>query len=679
MKKKLLMIAMSLCMVLTCMPQTLSTAFAAETGSDTTVSEPQQAADREGHDCGYHRPEGICVSIPERPNKQTYRRAVQNADPAQTVSEPISGASLETDETKDRIGKDYLRKLQGANNTSLVYAYEKIAKAIDCHEDSVEFAVDENVGITSKEADMVYYLVKEDYPEFFWWGNGAPTYYVYKESNNIAEIELVGTDPDSEGKITNVYTFATRGEIEAAKAKFDATVNEIVAQTAQMNKYESELFFHDWIALNNYYDDTFSKPHNHDAYGAIVDGVAVCEGYTRAMQVLLNKRDIKNYTVSGTSRNSAGEEVGHTWNVVELDDGKWYQVDATWDDQGDKESDIFYAYFNITTDQMKNDHTIPGKDDKNYPNYVIYECNSTTYWYYTQNPDFVVTVWATIDEADFINKLEKQFKENIIYARIYAVGDNSKDAVLGNLFDDSSAEKILENRNFLGSYSTIYSSMGEMEYHFVLQYESNIYGYLEQGKVSDNKVTIRFYPDGTEYSEIVEKIQLPEGKGSGQDDLCVEAVTNIAPGWTDRNDPEKKKYYGTYRKDFSARLLAGEYVMAVYIEGQGCYSSYVFVGKEAKTEDTAEENRWLFYKLGDLDDNSIVDVSDALFLTRYIAEWDNYLKNGNWCAADINDDEKIDIVDLTILRRHLAGWTDFENLEDYENGDKQLTNTQNAA
>ncbi len=183
MKKKLLMIAMSLCMVLTCMPQTLSTAFAAETGSDTTVSEPQPAAGREGHDCGYHRPEGICVSIPERPNKQTYRRAVQNADAAQTVSEPISGVSLET---KDRIGKNHLKGLDKAN--SLIAVYEKIAKAIDCHENSVEFAVGDNIGITSKEVNMVYYLVKEDYPEFFWWGNGDPTYYVYEESNNTTKI-----------------------------------------------------------------------------------------------------------------------------------------------------------------------------------------------------------------------------------------------------------------------------------------------------------------------------------------------------------------------------------------------------------------------------------------------------------------------------------------------------------
>ena len=687
MKKKLLMIAMSLCMVLTCMPQTLGTAFAAETGSETTVSEPQPAADREGHDCGYHRPEGICVSISERPNKQTYRRAVQNADAAQTVSKPISGASLETEDRK-LIGKNHLRELQGANNTSLVYAYEEIAKAIDCHEDSVNFTWDENSGITLEEANMVYYLVKEDYPEFFWWGNGNYIPYVY-ENGKIAEIKFVGT-AESNGEIinANVYTFDTRDEIVAAKAKFDATVDEIVAQTEQMNKYESELFFHDWIALNNYYDDTFSKPHNHDAYGAIVDGVAVCEGYTRAMQVLLNKRDIKNYTVSGTSRNSAGEEVGHTWNVVELDDGKWYQVDATWDDQGDKESDIFYAYFNITTDQMKNDHTIPGKDDKNYPNYVIYECNSTTYWYYTQNPDFVVTVGATIDEADFIRKLEKQFKETKVHARIYALNDNSTDEKLGKLFVNSSAKKVIENRGFVGSYSRGFSSMGEIEYHFELRECKDVYGILEQGKKNLEGITIRFYPYDADDEEIENsiKLELPdpnvEEEQEGRDNLCEGTAAFYDTEWQDCNVSAKEYYVGTFSKRFSTYLPENQYKMAVYLSAEGyggCSIRYVSVGEEATTLETADENKLIIYDLGDLDDNCIVDSSDAIFLQRYIAKWPNYRENGNWYAADINNDEKVDSADLMILQRHLARWKDFENLEDYENGDKQLTNTQNAA
>lgn len=673
MKKRILVIAASLCLIFTCMPQAAGIAFAASGRTENNVATEQQAGViGEEHNCGYSRPEGICVPTSAPSVKSTNRIAMQNAVSEQVAYQPISDVAAENTE---RIGKQYLKKLENAS--SLIYVYEKIAEAIDCRAESVEFTWDENSGITDEEADMVYYLVKEDHPEFFWWGNGTYINYVYEGGNKIAEIAFVGEAKDSEGKpiIANVYTFDTYDEIVQAKKDFDARVGKIVAETAGMSLYESELFFHDWIALNSSYDYEDEYIHNHDAFGAIMTGTAVCESYTRAMQVLLNERGIENYTVSGTSKG-----VGHTWNVVKLDDGQWYQVDVTWDDQGDRESDIFYAYFNITTEQMKKDHAIPDATDENFPNYILFECNTTEYWYYNQNPDCLVVVGENIDEADFIAKLEKQFKENIIYARIYAIGDNSTEEALGKLFNESSAKKILESRNYEGTYLPGYSSMGEIEYHFELQYESDIYGYLEQGKVNTNAVTIRFYPYGTEDSVIEEKILLPVGKGENEDDLCVKEVadTDIDENWKDCNDYDNKKYYGTYRKGFLARLLAGEYVMAVNIEDQGCYSANVFVGKEAKTQDAAIENRWLFYELGDLDDNNIVDASDALFLTRYIAEWNNYLKNGNWCAADINDDGIINIVDLTILQRHLAGWKDYENLEDYENGSKVAADLENA-
>lgn len=668
MKKKIFTVALSTCLLFVSVATMANTAYAGE--AETTGQESLPAA--VFHDCGYKKPQGIRVTPIEDVDTPRTNKAVAFVATPQSLAQPISGASRDNTE---RIGKNFLQNQ--ANATSLVYAYEQLAEAIDCRANTVEFTWNSETGngITFDEVDMVYNLVREDYPEFFWWGHDS---YIYStEDDIVVELILAGEAEGDEGILTaNIYLYDTYAEIIADNAKFNAKVQKIVADAPEtISAYEKELFVHDWIALNNTYDDDDTALHNHVAYGAIMTGTAVCEGYTRAMQLLLNEMDIENYTVSGTSKG-----VGHTWNVIKLDDGSWYQTDVTWDDQGDRESDIFYAYFNITTEQMKKDHAIPDATDENLPNYILFECNATEYWYYNQNPDCVVAVGADIDEADFIEKLEKQFKENIIYARIYAIGDNSTEEALGKLFNESSAKKILGSRDYEGTYIPGYSSMGEIEYHFGLQYESDIYGYLEQGKVNTNAVTIRFYPYGTEDSVIEEKILLPVGKGENEDDLCVKEVadTDIDEKWEDCNDYVNKKYYGTYRKDFSARLLAGEYVMAVNIEGQGCYSSYIFVGKEAKTQDVAIENRWLFYELGDLDDNNIVDASDALFLTRYIAEWDSYLKNGNWCAADINDDGIINIVDLTILQRHLAGWKDYENLEDYENGSKVAADLENA-
>ena len=321
MKKRILVIAASLCLIFTCMPQAAGTVFAAEAentaGAATenvasAAPESQPASPGEGHDCGYERPKGVCLPLPDSAQNQAARKAVRRIASGQETQESISGIK---EYGKDKIGKNYLNELKNANNLS--YVYEKIASAIDHHALSVEFTWDEKDAVTSAEADMVYYLVKEDYPEFFWWGNGTYINYVYEGSDEITKIAFVDETEDSEGKpiIANVYTFDTRDEIVAAKAEFDAKVDEIAEQTAGMSEYESELFFHDWIALNSSYDYEDEYIHNHDAYGAIMTGVAVCESYTRAMQVLLNKRGIENYTVSGTSK-----DVGHTWNVVKLDD-----------------------------------------------------------------------------------------------------------------------------------------------------------------------------------------------------------------------------------------------------------------------------------------------------------------------------------------------------------------------
>lgn len=684
MKKRILVIAASLCLIFTCMPQATGTVFAAEAentaGAATenvasAAPESQPASLGEGHDCGYERPKGVCLPLPDSAQNQAARKAVRRIASGQETQESISGIK---EYGKDKIGKNYLNDLKNANNLS--YVYEEIASAIDHHASSVEFTWDENSGITDEEADMVYYLVKEDYPEFFWWGNGTYINYVYEGGNKIAKIAFVGEAEDSEGKppiIANVYTFDTRDEIVAAKAEFDAKVDEIAEQTAGMSEYESELFFHDWIALNTSYDDEDEAVHNHDAFGAIMTGTAVCESYTRAMQVLLNKKGIENYTVSGTSK---GE--GHTWNVVKLDDGKWYQVDVTWDDDGDTPMDISYAYFNITTEQMQKDHKM---DDPRYPNYVIFPCDSTEYWYYKQNDRCLVTMDSSFNEDDFIAKLAEQLRKTRPYARIYALGNSSAEKSLGNWFWDSSAKKTAELLGYDKSgYSYGYSLAGE-EFLFSIRECKNVYGIFEQGKKDLEGITIRFYPYDTDDEEIENsiKLELPDQEGvaqEGRDNLCDGKAEFCDTEWQDCNDYEKEDYVGTFAKCFSAYLPENQYKMAVYLsEYGGCSISYVSVGEEATTLEKADENRLLVYDLGDLDDNCIVDSSDAIFLQRYIAKWEKYRENGNWYAADINNDGKVDGADLMILQRHLARWKNFENLKDYENGDKTLMDTQKAA
>ena len=80
----------------------------------------------------------------------------------------------------------------------------------------------------------------------------------------------------------------------------------------------------------------------HDAYGALVEGRAVCQGYSDAVKIICDYYGIPCVCISGTSDGG-----GHMWNAIQMEDGKWYFVDLTWDDQ---ESSIYYDFFLIGSD-----------------------------------------------------------------------------------------------------------------------------------------------------------------------------------------------------------------------------------------------------------------------------------------------------------------------------------------
>nr|WP_255633313.1 transglutaminase domain-containing protein [Demequina sp. TTPB684] len=70
-----------------------------------------------------------------------------------------------------------------------------------------------------------------------------------------------------------------------------------------------------------------------EAYGILVAGTAVCNGYAQAMHLLTEAAGLESVVVNGEA--SSGFTTGaHAWNKV-LVDGQWLVVDATWDDADD--------------------------------------------------------------------------------------------------------------------------------------------------------------------------------------------------------------------------------------------------------------------------------------------------------------------------------------------------------
>ena len=206
---------------------------------------------------------------------------------------------------------------------------------------------------------------------------------------------------------------------------------------SSMSDSEKIKFLHDYIIRNCEYssDDTscFS------AYGCLVKGKAVCEGYAMALDYLCEKAGIYSLLESGTALNSQNEEISHIWNKI-LIDGKWYNFDFTWDDPVSSfGSDyIKYDYYALTDDEISKNHILIKNKFLYYPSATATDEN-----YFISN-GFYITSQDEVEET-FIRSLEKSLSEGIVGASVKCadseLADYVNDLVLSS--DEDTGEKLV--------------------------------------------------------------------------------------------------------------------------------------------------------------------------------------------------------------------------------------------
>lgn len=142
---------------------------------------------------------------------------------------------------------------------------------------------------------------------------------------------------------------------------------------------EKSLYLHDYVVQNVAYE---MVGEHQSAYGALLDGKAVCAGYADAYKRLLNAVGIEAKTITGYAVDKNGEQERHAWTMLVID-GKCLFTDVTWDDpfiNGVQSTDhISHDYFHITLEQISKDH-IPDEECKKMLPSV---CNHTGYDFYS--------------------------------------------------------------------------------------------------------------------------------------------------------------------------------------------------------------------------------------------------------------------------------------------------------
>ena len=155
------------------------------------------------------------------------------------------------------------------------------------------------------------------------------------------------------------------------EAEVDRVIDEFVSSinTNELTDYQIIKKVHDFICSKTTYDydaqsSIDSNKYALTAYGALVKGKSICQGYSVAFYRLCKEL---GYSARFVSSPTSAIEMGHAWNMVMLD-GKYYFVDVTWDDGYlERNSNRSYSYFLVSYDDLrKNDsvlkeHTLDNK------------------------------------------------------------------------------------------------------------------------------------------------------------------------------------------------------------------------------------------------------------------------------------------------------------------------------
>lgn len=113
--------------------------------------------------------------------------------------------------------------------------------------------------------------------------------------------------------------------------------------------YQKAKAIHDYVIKLVNYDTTLKK---HTAYHALIQKSVVCEGYSLVAYRLFTDAGLQSRIITGTADGGP-----HSWNIVKIN-GKWYNIDLTWDDPitSNGKSIVRYDYFLKNNKEFK-DHT----------------------------------------------------------------------------------------------------------------------------------------------------------------------------------------------------------------------------------------------------------------------------------------------------------------------------------
>lgn len=215
-------------------------------------------------------------------------------------------------------GEDSLISVEAASGkycSSTIEAAEYIRSKLLTNTDTIEITVKNNFG-NSSVFDYCYFLFDHLARGY----TGDPDAGDALFSRQVTGISVTSSTEEAEITFT-VQKYMTDTQRKAAN-EAAAAVEKQLGLSGLSSDYARIKAVHDYLVKNVKYD---YSGQNHSLYDALVLKKSVCDGYSLAMYKMLNDVGIPCRMITGI-----GNGDNHAWNVVYLE-GKWYQLDATWD------------------------------------------------------------------------------------------------------------------------------------------------------------------------------------------------------------------------------------------------------------------------------------------------------------------------------------------------------------
>jgi len=312
---------------------------------------------------------------------------------------------------REGLGYTYLSDLEQQAYKIMQKAFFLMATSFDCSQ--VAHSVD---------LMKVLQIVLSDNPSIIYFNKA---HIQIEESNFDKKIILTGVNSTHQSEKMNVA--------------LDTKVNKIISslKTKSSNEYTLLINLYDSLQRNIRYDkeelqasskEASKSPASHNAYGALVNRLAVCDGFSSAFTLLAQKLGFECMLVIGRSAYSSLASVDHAWNIVKIQD-RYYHMDITWDTLKYNEfGEYSYDYFALNDEEISNDHNW----DKRMTPTCLY--NDFSYYVksglYINNADLLDAIIKT-----YVNKQANIFRIKV--SRSVSLPENAGEYLAQKVIDEA--------------------------------------------------------------------------------------------------------------------------------------------------------------------------------------------------------------------------------------------------